>query len=349
MFTKKAIGLDIADHTIEAVELEQSLFSSVPSIVSSSRLSLEKGIVEHGRIVNRKQLLDALAILWDHSAPKQFSAHDIIVGIPERQVYTSVVTIEMQKGDSLSDLVRDIASTTIPLEKDDLTYAYSVISKKEHTSTILLYGISREVLEEWSDFFAGSPYQPLAFDHELLAIIRGLFNRAVHQPVCIVDCGAERTKIAVYSAEGLQYVHALEIAGDAFTDALAKSLDVSKEEAEKVKKEEGLTLPPHRVLFETILEPLLTETSAACGYYEKNFGNKVTEIILVGGSARLKGLPEYMAEKTGYSVRKGSSFLAQRGATPQDDQLHYIEAIGLALKGIQSRIWEVEHPSFSLE
>lgn len=349
-FTKKSIGLDIADHTIEAIELEQSLFSSVPSIVSGSRISLEKGIVEHGRIVNRKQLLDALAVLWERSSPKQFSTHNVIVGIPERQVYTSIVTVETQKKVSLNDQVRDIAHTTIPLEKDDLTYAYRVILKKENIFNVLLYGISREVLEEWRDFFSSSPYQALSFDHELLAIIRGLFGRAAHQPVCIVDCGAERTKIAVYSAYGLQYVHALEIAGDAFTDALAKSLDVSKEEAEKIKKEEGLTTLPRRVLFEKILGPLITETSEACKYFEKTANSKVTEIILVGGSARLKGLPEYIAEKTGYSVRKGSPYLSMRGGiTQQEDGLHYIEAIGLALKGIQPRIWEEEHPSLILE
>lgn len=348
-FTKKAVGLDIADHTIEVVELEKSLFSPLPSIVSRARIPLEKGIVEHGRLANKKQLLDALSSVWEHGAPKPLLCHDVIVGVPERQVYTSVISIETPKGISVNERVEDAAHAIIPLEKDDLAYSYRIIGKKENASEVLLYGTSREVLGEWRDFFENSPYHVRAFDHELLAIVRGLFGRAEHQPVCIVDCGAERTKIAVYSATGLQYVHALDIAGDIFTDQLAKSLDVSKDEAEKIKKEEGMEPLPRRAFFEKLLEPIIHEAVTACDFYEKGSNSKVAEIILVGGSVRLKGLPEFFAEKMGRTVRRGSSFLEIRGTEKEEDQLQYIEAIGLALKGIQPQIWEAEHPSLTLD
>ena len=350
MFSRRAIGLDIADHTIEVVELEQSFFSSTPALVSRARMPLEKGIVEHGRLMNRKGLLDALATLWRNTSHQPLSPNAVIVGIPERQVYTSVVTLETVQGSTLNDQIREYALETIPLEKDDLTFSFKVISKSAQAYDVMIYGTSREVLGEWRDFFDNSPYHVQAFDHELLAGIRGLFGKQPHPSVCIVDCGAERTKIAIYSSHGLGYVHSLEIAGDFFTEQIAKTRDVSKEEADRIKKEEGMEPVSHRVLFEKLLQPIIDEITIAREYFEKNAHERVNEIILIGGSARMKGLVDYIQETTGIRARQGVSFISfPRSRTEDSDQLHYIEAIGLALRGIQPRIWEAEHPSFHLE
>ncbi len=346
MFTRRSIGLDIADHTLEIVELQQSFFSSTPVVVSRARMSLERGVVEHGRLMNKKRLAEALQKLWQSGSQGPISAHEVVVGIPERQVYTYVVRFEESSAVSLSDQLHDSAYETIPIEKEDLVFSSKIISKKNGFADVLLYGTSREVLDEWNDFFEGSPYRVRAFDHELLALTRGLFGPLDHEPVCVVDCGAERTKIIISSSKSLDYVHSLEYAGDFFTEQLAKSLEVSNEEADRMKKEEGMEPLSHRALFEKLLKPIIEEIEIACAFYEKKTDEKITKIILVGGSARLKGLPEYFQEQTNRTTQRGDSFLVSRTRTDADDGLHYIEAIGLALKGVQFAFWEREHPSF---
>ncbi len=348
MFTRRSVGLDIADHTLEIVELQQSFLSHTPMIVSRARMPLERGVVEHGRLINKKRFTEALEVLWQNDSQCPISTHEVVVGIPERQVYTYVVRFEESNGVLLSDLIRDSAYETIPIEREDLVFSSKIISKKNGYADVLLYGTSREVLDEWKDFFEGSPYRVRAFDHELLALTRGLFGSLEHEPVCVVDCGAERTKISISSSHSLDYVHSLEYAGDFFTEQLAKSLEVSKEEADRVKKEEGMETLSHRALFEKLLKPIIKEIEVACAFFEKKTDKNITKIVLVGGSARLKGFPEYIQERTNRPTQRGVSFLTNRTRIDTDDSLHYIEAIGLALRGVQSSFWEREHPSFHI-
>lgn len=348
MFTIRSVGLDIADHTIEIVALERRVLSRSVHIVSRARMSLEPGIVERGRVVLRKQLLAALEELMGSATPFAGAPRSIIFGLPERQVYTSVLHQEPEKGVSADQQIMGAARESIPLELDDLVYAYRIISESPTLRTVLLYGASKEVMAEWDDFFASGNYHVHAFDHELLAISRGLFGRSVAAPLCVVDIGAERTKIAIFSSAGLAYVHSIERAGDFFTAEMAKELDISKEEAEQIKRAEGMESVTRHVFFQKLLGPILDEITLACDFFAKNGNVPVNDIVLVGGSARLSGLCAYVQEQTQKTCRLGSPFIASPKSEGGPDDLHYIEATGLALKGLNTNYWEKEHPSLRL-
>ena len=236
MFKKTAVGLDIADHTIEVVELEQSIFSHAPRVVARGRKALLPGIVEAGRILLRKQLLEAVTTLMDETLPHPIQSREVIFGVPERQVYTALVDIRLEKGTPLADQIEHSVKESIPLEDNDLIYTYRTMSQTASSARVVIYGTSKETLIEWNEFFESGGFRVRAFDHELLAIVRGLFADRIPKSLCVVDIGAERTKIAAYDNTGLQYVHSIEIAGDYFTEHIARSMDVTKEVAEQTKK-----------------------------------------------------------------------------------------------------------------
>lgn len=343
---KIAVGLDIADHSIELIELSQPLFSSHPKVQARSRMALPAGIVEHGRVVLRKQLLAALEEVSQKARPRPIELHDVIFGIPERQVYTTILRLLKNRESTLHEQIERATYELIPLERDDLLYVYRVLSETEKAREVLIYGMSKEVIGEWRDFFTGSSFRVRAYDHELLAVVRGLFGRATSAAICVVDIGAERTKVAISTAHGLHYVNSLENAGDAFTDGIAKELNVVYEEAEQQKREKGMMSVARYALFQDMLAPIIAEITMACEHFEKTEHSAVSHIILVGGSARLQGLPEYVQEQTGRKTQRGSPCLPLNSGDEDHDTLHYIEAIGLALKGLDLRYWERHHPSF---
>jgi type IV pilus assembly protein PilM len=341
MFDVQGVGLDIADHTIEVAVLRKSLFAQRPSIKARARIALEQGVVERGRIMNRKKLDEALTLLWESlgEIPRR-----VVFGLPEHQVYTTVVHIE-ESNPSLQT-IKDICIKTIPLEKDDLSCSYSLLSRTPRGSDILVYGTSVEIMNEWHDFFESISLEVHAYDHELLAIFRGLFGgAAITRPLCVADLGAERTKIAIFGRNGLEYVHAIDVAGDVFTSELSKQLELPPDQAEKIKREQGMEPTHIYPLFCQLLQPVLNEIKTALAYSKQKNDEQVDTIILVGGSSRLKGLLAYMHEQIGIPVAQGSSFLLKESSSPEgSDTLHYIEAIGLALKDIDPA-WEKRHPS----
>lgn len=346
MFSSHILGLDIADHSIEFVEFSKSLFSAKPKIVNKARISLEKGVVERGRVINRKLLALTLDALWEKAGLQPSNQRHVVFGVPEHQTYSSVLRLDQSAHPFQKSDIQKIALQTIPLEKDDLIFEYQLLRKVEDKQEILLYGVSREVLQEWSDFFSDAKISVDFFDHELLAIIRGLFGGRPNKNVCIVDIGAERTKIALYSQYGLHYVYALPIAGDFFTQQLAKQLNITVDEAEMMKREKGMSYADIYPTFQKLLEPIIAEVKTALSYFSQYDQSQISNVILVGGSSMLLGLPEYMTEQLKVSVELGSPFLPIPNET-KNDHLHYIEALGLALKGIDPR-WEKENPSFKL-
>ncbi|MDP2629931.1 MAG: pilus assembly protein PilM, partial [Candidatus Uhrbacteria bacterium] len=339
LFGKSAVGLDIADHTITVVELRQGPFSHAPVIAAQSMTSLEYGAVDHGKLANRKILTESLEILWGSFG---YIPKTVIFGLPEHQVYSSIMHVK--DSSRIDDVIAQEAVKTFPIEKDDLAFSYSVISPSRDGADILLYGASKEVMNEWRDFFAGIRIDVRAFDHELLAIERGLFGSTIPNTCCVVDMGAERTKIAIYSKRGLEYVNALDCAGELFTLEISKALELSKDQAEKLKREQGMEPVNLFALFSKILVPIIEEIHTAVSYVGDTKGGAVSSVVLVGGSAQLKGLSEYFGKELGVPVSLGKSFILSPVDNANPEELHYIEAIGLALKGIDP-IWEKRHPS----
>ncbi len=340
-FEKRAVGLDIADHTIVVVELRRGLFAHQPVVAAQAKTSLEYGAVDHGRLVNRKILAETLEALWIQFG---HTPQSVIFGLPEHQVYSSIIHI--RNAPEIHELVAQAAAKTFPIEKDDMAFSYTVISTSRERVDVLVYGASREVMNEWRDFFSSMRIDVQAFDHELLAIERGLFGITPPDTCCIVDLGAERTKIAIFSKRGLEYVHALDCAGDAFTLEMSKALELSKDQAEKLKREQGMEPVNLYAIFVELLTPVVTEIRTALSFSSQQSGAALSSVVLVGGSAELKGLPEYLSKELGVPVSRGKSFLLSQTANADMEKLHYIEAIGLALKGIDP-IWEKKYPSLT--
>lgn len=339
IFGKSAVGLDIADHTLVAVELKQRIFSHAPVITAQSMIPLEYGVVDHGKLTNRKILAETLEILWGRLG---VTPKSVIFGLPENQVYSSI--IHLQDSRQIDEMIAQEAAKTFPIEKDDLTFSYSLISSSRDGADILVYGASREILNEWRDFFSGIRVDVRAFDHELLAIGRGLFGAAIPKTCCVVDMGAERTKIGIYSKRGLEYVHALDCAGELFTLEISKALELSKDQAEKLKREQGMEPVHLYALFGKVLVPIIEEIRTALSYVGRTTGGAVSSVVLVGGSAQLKGLAEYLGKELALPVSLGAPFILSPADGANPEELHYIEAIGLALKGIDPS-WEKKYPS----
>lgn len=339
MFHKKAFGLDIADHTIEVVELRKSFLTQKITVTAKQRVPLEHGVVDHGRLINRKKLSESLNGLWDMLG---IVPQSVVFGLPEHQTYT--VVLHFSDGNPSDKTIADRVAQTIPLERDDISLSSVRISRSRDGVDLLVYAVSRETMNEWGDFFESIGIDIHAFDHELLAIGRGLFGALPPDTSCVVDIGAERTKIALFSKRGLEYVHALDRAGDVFTMEMSRALELSVDAAEKMKREVGMDPVNVYPLYQKLLEPIITEIHTAALYAHDTLKSPASLIVLVGGSAQLKGIVEYIAEQTKISVKLGSSFLIPGASGADTEQLHYIEAIGLALKDIEP-IWEKRHPS----
>ena len=319
-FSKKAIGLSVADRSIEVVEIRK--VGRRKKIVSAGRVKLEPGIIEHGKIQNKEKLAKAIRKVFTEAKPRTIEASKVIFGLPENQVYLHTFSLPAHEKGERANLIKKEILTSIPLQEDAIVYSYKILSEDSKRVEVLTVVADQEVVLEWRRFFQKLKIEIRAFDVESLATFRGVFVKIPKEPVCMIDIGSRRTTISIFDEVGLRYTYGIDIGGETFTKEIASTLRISEEEAENMKKNSGLVDQDERV-FPILVKALQTigkEARMSLRYFKEQTGKDVKGIILVGGSSEIKGIEDYFSTNLGQYVRLGKSALAKELWSGADEE-----------------------------
>lgn len=145
----------------------------------------------------------------------------------------------------------------------------------------------------------------------LVAYVNHLNLTQSSEPIAIVDIGSVATTISIVEGKKLSFSRNVAIGGDNITEAMTGVLvsdkgkiELSREEAEKIKQEQGISEDIRIVsMIRPVLERLITQIKRSLDYYEHQFGSDpVKKLILAGNGARLKGLKEYISREISVEV-----------------------------------------------
>jgi type IV pilus assembly protein PilM len=343
LFKKKAIGVDIADRTIEVAELIND--SGKIEVLNLGRIEMPLGVVKKGKILDRKKLKESFEKLFSTAKPKAIKDKKIIFSLPEHQVYIHTFSLKSHDKEARDNLVLKEARTTIPLDDDDLIFSYRVLKEDLKGTEILLVATSKKIILDWYLFFDEMNVEVEVFDVEDLATFRNIFLKDPENPICIVDIGEFTSNIDIFDNKGLRYSYAANLAGDYFTKKLSESLEVSNDAAEKVKMEDGL-VGKNKIVFDTLdkaIGELTSEVNSSIKYFEDKEGVKVEEVILLGSSSKMKGIMSYFKNSLNIPVRRGEIHSLFKTKVP----LEYMGAVGSALRGIDKK-WEEKDPAITI-
>lgn len=339
LLSKKSIGLDIADRSIELAEVVQK--GNSYQVSAYARIRLTPNIVEKGRIKDAEKLQRAIVKLFQSAKPQAIEPSVIIFGLPESQVYTQVFTVLKAKQSEIEKIIYREIQKTIPIPVDEIVFDYRITAQDKDRITVLVVAAQKVVIKEWMDFFDGADIEVEMIDVESLALYRSLNNQKLEAPTCLVDVGASTSNILVFDQQGLRYSFPALIAGNTFTRSIAQSFKVSVSEAEELKKTIGLSDPSHKVyeLIAKHAQNLVVEIQSALRYFKQQTGLGVDGIVVVGGTSAMKGFTEFISKEIGLAVEQGTITLP---GTSKSGVL-FIEAVGLALRGMNKK-WNKQHP-----
>jgi hypothetical protein len=177
------------------------------------------------------------------------------------------------------------------------------------------------------------------------------------ETIAVIDMGKSLTDLNIYHSCQLELSRKVSVAGIDLTRSLMSALftsagkiELTMEKAESIKREFGIPAPGESYLIQgkitaaqvlsllrPKLEQLASEISRSFDYYrEKIGGGKVDRIILFGGGAQLKGLPEYLNAELGLPVELGNPLhdvdpLCDEVIPNKEDALRLVRAIGASL------------------
>jgi len=355
----EAFGLDISDSSLKVIKLEKK--AGDLSLVSYGEGPISTGVIRKGEIRKEKELAKAVQNAISKVKGKKINSKYIIVSLPEEKAFLQVIQMPLLAEEDLKSAVIYEAENYIPLPIEQVYLDSWVIpSDKDNLDhqDVLIAALPRAIVDPYLSALKLAGLQPLAFEIESLAIARALVKKEeVKQPVLLVDLGASRTSFNVFSGRSLRLTLSIPVSSQGLTEAIEKTTGVSLAQAEKLKLKHGIKEKEGKEgakVFEALIPSLtdMSEQTKRCiDYYLSHSSSehlpanskKIEKIILSGGGANLKGLPEFLTDRLKIPVEIGNPWInilkkgkKEGNGLSFEKSLSYTTALGLALRGVDA-------------
>ncbi len=345
---KESVGIDIGSHSIKVVHLKR-LHEGFKLLNYEIRPTVPHGVEyvpsdlrpdRHGPIL--VEILKTLRI-----NPKKIQHLVTSVGGDNTSI-KQIKTIFLPD-DELESALFFEAKKHIPISGTDMVLDYQVIDVEEKTNNmnILLAASSKDLMNEHTNSLLTAGLAPNIVDIDSLAVANSFaLNAFVEEGVYVLlNLGAHRTNMIIWGPEAKFFARDIPFGGYNFTRDIMRKRQMEWEEAENYKLEWGLLDDPSRETTQTISmldiseksteDAIVEELRRSLRFYVKEAGSSdFRKLYIMGGTAKLRGLQEYLEEKVNIPTDTFMPFInvemPEKFADKKDPQLAL--AIGLAMR-----------------
>lgn len=335
-----SFGLDISDESLKFVLLSNT--KAGVRLRKYGERKMPAGIIESGKIKDSKRLVDVLSALR-----KEEGIRSVRVSLPEEQVYLFKMRLDKEGLQNIREGIELSLEEHIPMPAAETIFDYDIISDEPKSLLLQIAAIPKMIIEEYLSVFKAASMSVLSFELEAQAISRAVVKKEDKDTYMIVDFGEKRTGIFIVSKGTVMFTSTLDVGGVMLNNMIAKSFQVSYEEAEKMKKEFGLQ---RNIENKEIFAVLLNSVSILRDEIAKHFlywhthpdedgksNDPIKKIILCGGDSNLIGLPDYLSVSLKTKVELADVWSNIMNTTVEVPEINmrlaltYASAIGLAL------------------
>ncbi|MFW0837995.1 MAG: type IV pilus assembly protein PilM [Candidatus Komeilibacteria bacterium] len=333
--------LDISDFSLEAIECQRDFWGRV-QVKNVSRVRLDAGIIVNGEIKNANALVKAFKELLSHAKPGPINSRHCLLSIPENRVFTHIFQAPLSLAhDEVDDFVLHQAEGIIPFNKETIYSDYQIVAKDDKSKTIMYAAAPQALIQGILNILKRLGINVLLVELESLSQARALLPRlSTNQAAMLVDMGGNYSNITIHDKEGMRLTVSLPVAGNTFTDIVRRRAGLTKAKAEDAKIKIGLSGSDSKVkkALQEALTQVISEIKRSIDYYQQQSGRKVKEIIMLGGSAKLPGLADYLHKNIDLPVHLGNPWHRVRKSKAvlkiwkQGAGTFYSSAIGLIIR-----------------
>jgi type IV pilus assembly protein PilM len=333
-------GIDISSSAVKIVQFNETRHGL--ELGASAEERLPAGAIENGEIMDERPVVEAL-----QSLKKKFSIERANITLPEARGYLfETEVIGKNKKEWRIETERKL-DELVPLPVQDVLFDIAPLGMQGDMHHIIGVGYARSVVEKTLSLFEQVGITVRAVESETSALPRALLLHESTDTVLIIDIGKTTTKLLITSNRLPRLATTLDIGGHPLTLAVQKYFGVTEEDAKKIKAEQGLHVGEESKEFLqamlSTLSVIRDEIVRRLQYWQArsegaSFHDPVSRVLLVGGNATLRGLPEYLQASLKIPVELGDVFcnLASKDEwLPEMDyteSLAYGTAIGLTLR-----------------
>lgn len=257
------VGIDIGTSKVCTVVGEVNNFGQIEIICNTS---YKCSGLKKGKIINEDDITLSIAkTIKDAEEETNLKINSAYITIPGKYITIVQNSITKEIKDKYAGIsVRDVQSALIQVKDIEIPDGKTLIDIVPDKITLENGTVVSDPVGNLSSAFTISAQVILA-DREYVRQLNSVFKKAgleidgivpttlaernlildkneLHDSVMLLDIGAGNTDIGVFEGSTFLYTNSIPLGGDNITNDIALVLNISEEEAEKLKKQYGLAL-----------------------------------------------------------------------------------------------------------
>ncbi len=331
-----AWGIDVGVSSLKAIKLRRD----------GDRVTVEAfEVIEHDKFltepdVNRDALIRAT--LQKFMAKYAVRRETIYIGVPGSSTFARFVKLPPVETKKIPEIVRFEAIQQIPFPLDQVNWDFHTFQHPESPDVeVGIFAMKKELVAQVLSNFQAVDMPIQGVQMSPLAV----YNAAAYDGMTddkgavVIDMGAEHTDLVVMD-QGRLWLRTINIGGNHFTDALAKSFKQSFSRAEQLKKG-AATSKYQKQIFQAmrpIFADLVAEIQRSIGHYNSSHRDaRLERIVGMGSPFKLPNLQKYMQQELKMEVIRVESFAkanVEKAAAFGENVLSMAAAYGLAVQAL---------------
>ncbi len=320
------LGIDVGTAAIKIVELDKSggrfvlknygLFELKGTDTQSANTNIGQSILK----LPDEEIIWGLKELIKKSNIKTKSA---VASIPSFSTFTTIIEMPYLSEQELAKALPFEARKYIPIPLEEVILDWSIIdvtnptppttpnSQPKPTSVqVFIAAVPKNETERYRRIMTGAGLNLKALELENTALIRALLGNDL-SPTAIVNIGGRSTSIVIVDKGYERVSHNYEVGGFEITKSIARSLNVSLEKAEELKRKMGMKEADENIVNEamvSLIDMMAFETKKTINNYEGIKNQKVSRVLLVGGLTNMPSFASYFKQKLNMDVYGANAF-----------------------------------------
>lgn len=340
MAAPSVLGIDLGLNAIKIVELVKKgnniVLSSLGSIPTPPR-----GLISDVPL-DEQAVVDILLKLMKEMKVNSRGVH---ASLPESSVFTRVIDLPNLTEKELSSSIKWEAEQYIPLPIDKVNIDYAILTRNNEANSmkVLLIAAPLVLIEKYTRIFESANLEILSLETDAIASCRVIPKSLPEKSnELILNIGAGTSVIGIVKDRALIFVRTVSTAGETFTRTIADELGFSHQQAEEYKRTYGLKREELEGKIFTTLSPvfgiLMEEVKKVITYFNSQYPQeKLTTLLLSGGSVRMPGMVSYIASETGLDTQVVNPFEniiynPSQKAVIEANATYFTVAVGLGMK-----------------
>jgi type IV pilus assembly protein PilM len=345
---RESVGIDLGSHSVKIVHLKR-LHEGFKLLNYEIRPTVPQGVEYVPSDLRPERFAPILVEMMKtlHISPKTIK--HLVTSIGGDNTSIKQIKTIFLPDDELESALFFEAKKHIPISGNDMVLDYQVLSVEEKTNNmnILLAASTKDLLNEHTNILVTAGLSPNIVDLDSLAVANSFaLNSFVEDGVYVLlNLGAHRTNMVIWGPNSKMFARDIPYGGYHFTRDIMRKRQLEFDEADNYKMEWGLLDDPKTATASTISvldiseksteDLIVEEIRRSLRFYVKEAGNSdFRKIYLLGGTAKLKGLQEFVQDKVNIPTEIYSPFInvemPEKFQDKKDPQLAL--AIGLAMR-----------------